>query len=395
MRINETVEKSRRSPLARFVTPGRRLAPIAVAVLSCSCVGCSREESLLPDPDSVHEPRPGILYAIDVQTGAEVWRHRWHDNLPWPIVAAEGRLYYRLIDGQEASLHAVEGKSGKTVWHTPYPAKGGLGRYSMSMLAEGGLLYCVGTAGNIDAIESLSGALRWHQMITETAGSLPTANSDGLMVATSQTEILILDKGTGRTWRAFRMEQEKDWKGHFTSDRWFFFSSDSIVAMPPDGNQAMWTFSLSFPPNLGGRFESPLFDDRHVCLGTSEGELIILDAESGQVDARLRHGMTGYVHCALAGGIVYVKSLNNGTIAALDLHTKDVKWRRRFAWAAGWHSQLLIDGEVLCFTGGGRRVQAVDRNTGRDLWHVVTKHSVRTADIPFDGKRIYVACQDH
>ncbi len=96
---------------------------IAVAVLGCLGCGCEDEDSFplvwddILTPDDIYEPHPGILYAIDVQTGAEVWTRRWDDNLPSPVVAAEGRVYYRLLEAEDVFLHAVEGKSGRTVGH--------------------------------------------------------------------------------------------------------------------------------------------------------------------------------------------------------------------------------------------------------------------------------------
>ncbi len=90
---------------------------VAVAVLACLWIGCLDEDSFPLVPDDVHEPNPGILYAIDVQTGEEVWTRRWDDNVPWTVLAAEGRVYYLLFDAGDASLYAVEGKSGRTVGH--------------------------------------------------------------------------------------------------------------------------------------------------------------------------------------------------------------------------------------------------------------------------------------
>jgi len=193
-----------------------------------------------------------------------------------------------------------------------------------------------------------------------------------------------------------------------------------LRALDQDGNRA-WDFKA------GGRFEAQpaVFDDL-VLAGSSDGRLYALEMGTGRLrwsyDAQEEVGTTpavadgvavvmtlqdslvgvdvktgawkwrhrregkegftirGAANAAIVGGLA-VGGYSDGTVAAVDLQTGTVRWERRVAPQGDFMDVdgLRAEGTRLYVAAYSGVVQALDAQTGKELWSVKTPGACRVA----------------
>jgi len=162
-----------------------------------------------------------------------------------------------------------------------------------------------------------------------------------------------------------------------------------------------WKFSAK-----GKVISSPVVVDGVVYVGSANGALYAVDAESGQQKWGFPTGGRIVSSPAVAAGVVYVTSYD-GNLYAVDAATGKEKWHfktkgeRRFA-APGIHGVLpatermpdpfdffmsspaVVDG-VVFFGSGDTNIYAVDAATGKERWHHKTGDVVHASPAVEDG----------
>ncbi|HYA60493.1 MAG TPA: PQQ-binding-like beta-propeller repeat protein [Candidatus Acidoferrum sp.] len=96
------------------------------------------------------------VYALDANTGAEVWSYTTGDSVGDVPIVANGIVYVGSLDH---NVYALDANTGAKVWS--YTTKSTLGRLSYSSPAVvNGVVY-IGIDKNISALDAATGAMLW------------------------------------------------------------------------------------------------------------------------------------------------------------------------------------------------------------------------------------------
>ena len=257
----------------------------------------------------------GILHAIRIDSGSEAWRFTAAEPMRGPF-ATDGRVY--VADGA-GLIHALGLSDGTSIWTATEAIE------SQSDITVVGSHLYVGTGdGRLVAIDTSTGAEAWRMAVSPGSVAVATvaASADAVAVTTDDHFVAVLDPDTG----AIRWRQEV-------------------------GVDAIGT---------------PVIADGTVYVGgagdVATGSLVAYDLANGTERWRIHELISSPV---VVDGIGYTGSAA-GTVAALDLATGDVRWRASFN--GNVRAPAVVGDVVYLSVDGERRIVALDRATGGELW---------------------------
>jgi outer membrane protein assembly factor BamB len=132
------------------------------------------------------------------------------------------------------------------------------------------------------------------------------------------------------------------------SEKWRFDTEDNIIA------------------GLGALYSDGSIQTLFV--GTDEGTLYALDAETGRAGADFFDaGDSIWAAPLLSDGVLYVASVN-GKLFALDADTFDPVWDAPFEAGQGLISDPVLAGRTILIGGIDRELHAVDTASGEERW---------------------------
>lgn len=102
-----------------------------------------------------------------------------------------------------------------------------------------------------------------------------------------------------------------------------------------------------------------------VFVGTSDNQLLALDAQSGDLKWEFETGHSIWAEPVLGDGVVYVASLDN-FVYALDLESGEPRWETELGGSIA--SQPALEDGVLYVSSFDRAVHALDASSGEQLW---------------------------
>ncbi|NUW42788.1 outer membrane protein assembly factor BamB family protein [Nonomuraea rhodomycinica] len=294
----------------------------------------------------------GGLVALDAGTG----RPRWSRKLivSGHLVVAAGRLYLWTRHptwSLKAELVALDATSGKRLWSfepagdmlTPEPVLAGdvvlagsdhgvvyalapatgteRRRYRLGaehdrilLLRAGATVYATSSSGDVNALDAVSGEVRWRSRITGTIASRPVVAGGTVYVGDDEGTTHALDAATGTPlWqvRAGGDQPMFTWRAAVAGGLLYTVGRDrTLYAL--DTATGRTRRRLPLP---GGRGSGPVAADGTIHVSDREGTLYTLDAATGTVRSRFRTGGTAQTDPVVADGFVYLGS-SNGNIYA-------------------------------------------------------------------------------
>jgi outer membrane protein assembly factor BamB len=347
----------------------------------------------------------GYLYAIDTQTGQELWRFTAGPILTSPAIN-DGVVYFndslgRFFAVQDKSLSASAGDS-----HSD-------GTMARANLQRTGFY-------DVKAVYELRG-VQWQFEIGETPAAPPTI-VDKTAYLCSGTYVYALDIATGeRLWRfatsgalsspaiangvvyfggyggyMYAVDARTGLRKWQTTTRGFPDEEDAMVSSPAiyngtvyigscDGHmyaldvetgQERWAFRTE-----GLIFSSPAIDAGTLYFGSGDDYLYAVNSQTGQEAWRFQTmGQIGATP-AIADGTVYFRA-TDGLAYAVDGQNGLLKWtfpvRDKLI-----SSPAVANGIVYYGTESG--LYALDSQTGQELWFFETGTSVASSPVIADG----------
>ncbi|MEE9278295.1 MAG: PQQ-binding-like beta-propeller repeat protein [Dehalococcoidia bacterium] len=98
------------------------------------------------------------FYAIDLDSGTEVWR-RSGSNWFWTTALVDGGIVY--VGDLDGKVWAWDAETGAPVWEAPYDANDRI-RAQPLLVEERALLVIVTRSGEIHALDAATGEVRWN-----------------------------------------------------------------------------------------------------------------------------------------------------------------------------------------------------------------------------------------
>jgi outer membrane protein assembly factor BamB len=324
--------------------------------------------------------KDGYLYAIDIDTGALVWRYKGPDEtLLWPGMpaVADGKVY--VTTGEEAEYGGQVGTSefaclnaytGEPIWKLPIEA---LAPRESAIVAYGNLYIIPGTVTT--SVDSISGNeySRINQVWAIGSSSIPVSSWP--------------------MWRADPTHSSTASVGPSNlSLVWNFTTNGSVISSPSVANGIVYVGSQdkniyaigAYSGNLIWKFttqdaieSSPAIANGKVYTGGDDGYVYCLDAYTGAfiwktfVNGDLPYTYGSFVlksSPVISGGKVYIGSLD-GYLYALDANNGGIVWRVKTDGQIE-SSPAVADGAVY-FTAEEPTAGALyklDANSGVLIW---------------------------
>jgi eukaryotic-like serine/threonine-protein kinase len=316
----------------------------------------------------------GNVYALDAANGHQLWKRRTGGPVAATPAIAGATLYVGSYDGK---FYALDTRTGAPRWkfttggERRFEAKGLHGMlpksqtiadpfdvYLSSPVVGGGLVYFGSGDGNVYALDTTSGNLKWKFQTGDVVHASP-AFADGVVYFGSwDSYFYAVDAVTGA--EKWRFHGGEDALAH---NQVGFQSSPAVVngvvytgcrdsnlyALDAATGKEKWRFN-----NSGSWvISSPAVSRGKVIFGTSDSSLyLVLDAETGKEIVRQQGNAYVFSSPSVAGDLVYVGVLN-GTLEARDLDSGGLVWefqtdasRRNAGWVLTadrkFNSQMLF-----------------------------------------------------
>jgi len=308
----------------------------------------------------------GAVYAIDAETGEEVWAFdadHWVRSDP---IIVDGTLY---VTSQDGFLYAINTATGEQEWQFDLGSVG----EEPSPSVSGGNVYIGGPGLNDDpavyAIDSESGDLEWSSTVPDGAVDGAPAVAEGRVYVGSRDEtVYALDADTG-------------------NEAWRFEEPTATVRASPTYHDGIIY--------IGAGIDLEPLGERN-----NDNTLYAIDADTG--DEIWRFDTTGRadISPAVANGTVYIGTAEEfqeddewetrGTLHAIDIETGEEEWNYHDPDTNISSAPTVVDG-MVCFGVSG--LVAVDAETGDQEWQVGDPAVARSAPTSRDGV-VYVGMDD-
>lgn len=303
-----------------------------------------------PEPRDWPHPRGGLTgtgFAVGVELAdqyAPVWAFETGGAVLSSPTVVNGVVY---VGSEDKHLYAIDGASGQLKWK--YEAKALI---DASPVVVDGVVY-VGTDGGVlHAINAETGEEVWafeaDGRISGEAGVTTITDDDGkttkvVLAGSHDGSLYCLDAATG-------------------AKRWAYETGDYI--------------------NCG-----ITLDRGTVVLGGCDTFLHLVDLRSGEGKGKVALGGEVSGTPALANGFAYLGHMQN-EVVAVNLDTNQVAWRfadRNFPYVGA----PALAGDRLIIGSRGRRLYCLDRNTGEELWGILTHGGVEGGPVIAGERAIF------
>lgn len=303
------------------------VSAMTIALSGCGLFSDDNEDSVEPPAPLVELQAPlsiNELWSASPGVGGDEQRL----NLP---VAIDGERL--LVADREGRVYALNRNTGNEIWsvETDIALAAGPG------VGEG--LIMVGSSdGEVVALEADSGAERWRAKVTSEVLSVPVAAKGVAVIRTVDGKVAGYNADSGeRLWLNDRKVPVLTLRGTGTplilNDMAVDgFASGKLVALQIQDGREIWSSSIAIP------------------RGRSELARLV-DVDGNPV---------------AADGSIYVTSYQ-GKVAAVDVATGDVRWRKDISAYTG----VVLDGRQLYLTDAEGYVWCLDVATGAALWKQV------------------------
>ena len=313
-----------------------RLAPSAFALALC-LVGLTPGAAQDVPMFRFGPSHQGLASGRAIVFGAHAWRFPTGGKVRSTPAVAEGKAFFGSEDG---NLYAVSLKEGKEVWRFKAGAD-----ISCSPAVARGLVVFLSRDGVLHALHLQDGREAWR---LTTGPDAPPRKGDylgwdyWLSSPTVEGDTAYVGGGDGR-----------------------------VYAVSLADGKVLWSF-----PTAQRVRSCPAVKDGVVFVGSFDGHVYALDARTGQ--EKWRFDTRGGIQSspAVVDGTVYIGS-RSAAVFALDARTGTLKWctpHPNGSWVLG--SPAVAGGKVIVGSSDEQFLQALDAQTGRELWRLDTRHRV-------------------
>lgn len=274
-----------------------------------------------------------------------------------------GDLLY--VGNQRGEVTALHRQYGYALWKEKMPAglDGSLA-YGRSKIFAGDV------QGNFRVLNARDGSDVWKYKIQSSFLSPAIIQRNRVFVSTSADEIIALGEGSGKElWHySHRGDEKMTIRGVpsaavFEDEVFQGFSDGSLVKLAAKDGRVLWSRKLRTRDRFYDIDMSPYVDENDVIVATFDGMIFNLDRRSGSTHWTFNVG--GYGGVLVEGDVLYFSGLD-GKIYALNRHTGSEIWKTPFEKGVGLAPTRV--GEHLVVTTSGDPVYLLEPKTGKIVW---------------------------
>jgi outer membrane protein assembly factor BamB len=236
------------------------------------------------------------VYAVNLQTGAELWRFpdKASPTYPFyapPVLTTDGQL---IIGGFDHKLYSINPTTKAQNWVFA-DAKD---RYIGSVLVVGDVVYAPNSDYKLYAVSLKSGSLQWSFTADQSLWATPATDGKNIYFGTLGGRFYSVDAATGKmVWKVtvdnavLGSPVVKDGVLYITA------YSGQLIALDAATGKSLWSQTVA-----GRIWSGPVLDGDHLYFGDASGGLYAYDLTGALVWQQ-----------KLAGAVVGSPSISNGT----------------------------------------------------------------------------------
>lgn len=265
--------------------------------------------------------------------------------------------------------------SPEVLWKTRI-GRGTDGRtLSLAPVLRDGRLYVADARGTIAALSPGDGRALWQRDTGLRLSGGPEVEGDLMVLGTSDAWLVAFSARDGQErWRV-RLGTQVLSTPRIAGERIIVHTiDDSVYALDAATGAEIWRYGYPAPVLTLHGSSSPIIVGDNAIVGTSSGRLVSLELERGtpnwELTITLPRGRTELerivdldVDPVVVGDIAYVATFN-GDLAAVDIVTGAVLWRRSLSAHAG----LAADEGALFVTDSSDAIWAATTTDGSGVW---------------------------
>lgn len=317
--------------------------------MSVSLTGCTTVSNWFADEEEI-EIR--TLKPIDAQFEAQVvWDTEIGDGIEDYFsrlrpVYGDNKVFVASRHGEVAAL---DPENGERLWER-----------NLATFADEGML---------DAVSRL-----WRSGESARIGGLAT-DAQTLYVGTENGAIIAMDTATGETRWSHSVEGEI-LSAPVVSDEVLVVNTGAgtLFGIDTETGEQLWLNESDVPPLTLRGISAPIAANGGTIVGTPTGKVQVNIIDSGLVAwetaitkpsgaTELERIVDVDVTPLMYGGIIYAISYN-GTLAAIELRSGRVIWKREY----GSYRDVTLNGNTLFVVDNKSIVYGLDRRNGVELW---------------------------
>ena len=263
----------------------------------------------------------------------------------------------------------------RTAWSRDVGSGGGRGASGLIPVLHGDTVYAAERGGDVMAFDAQTGATRWSVNIDLVLTGGPGTNGKIVVLGTENGEISALDASTGSIIWETRVSSEVLAPPRLAEGVIIIRSVDGkLTALDAETGDVRWNYDRSVPVLSLRGTSAPTIEDGLVVAGFDSGRLVAVDLNDGQTvwerrvavprgRSELERLVDIDAEPLILDETVYVATFQ-GRVAALDLYSGDVVWRRDMSS----HSGLGLDDDYVFVTDEKSHVWGLSRDNSASLW---------------------------
>lgn len=249
----------------------------------------------------------------------------------------------------------------------------------------GGVAYVASLDKHLHAVELATGKLKWKTKLSHMKAS-PAVKGGRVYVGDLDGNFHCLNAADGKPVWKFATEGEITSGCNFHGDNVLVGSHDSTLYCLDAAGKKVWELKTDGPVN-----GSPAVVGDLTFVAGCDSVLHVVDAKTGKDTGTVDLGGQAGATAAVFGEGVYVGTMSN-QVVGVNWKKLNKDWAFEPAKRAQpFYASAAVTDEVVVSASRDKKVYALDRQTGKELWNFATAGQVDASPVVVGG-RVYVGC---
>lgn len=329
---------------------------IVFAGLLTGCTGRNLHRDLKEDPSI-------LLRKWTLSLGEDKSITDWGKDYSNPVLVDN-----TLIFGSQAKgLISIYPTLNQSRWVLPIP-----GGVPGELTVAKGAVYFTGGDGFLYSVNVETGRVNWRYDLRNPIASRPTVSGGRLFLTTTDDTVYAFDAGTGKWLWHYRRRTAASATIRGASaplvdgqEVLAGLSDGFMVALSLEDGQLKWERRLHHGNKFTDVDASPVLEDGVIYLPSYDGALYVLKRQGGEVVWRFDAG--GSKTVSLDGDKIFLPS-SDGSIYALQKSNAKVLWK--FDLDHGTPTGLVVTDKYIIVGSSFQYLYAIDKNTGKGAYRL-------------------------
>jgi outer membrane protein assembly factor BamB len=249
-----------------------------------------------------------------------------------------------------------------------------------------GVAYVGALDEHLYALDLADGKQKWKYKAGPIKAA-PAVRGGAVYVGDSDGLFHCVDAARGEKRWTFETDAEITSGANFADDAVLFASHDETLYCLTPAGKLRWKFKTEGPV-----FGSLAVADGRTFVAGCDSQLHVLDLAKGEQLAAVDLGGQSGATAAVLGDLLYVGTMGN-QFEAIDWKKKEVAWTFQAERPQPFYASAAVTDKLVIAGSRDRRVWALDRQTGKEVWSFPTGRQVDASPVVV-GQRVYAPSMD-